>query len=317
MKVKLSSKTQTLFKFHIPYAIPVPDGVYPIKIGYNLGKLSIKRMQKANSKAVNESTTSPVKFDKYGRSSYSVIKLLVPKHVLLKEEGRSSILLEPELTRLKATEMIVRIVNRFIETTKHVSLAYWVEPLRYQDILSLQAFFLDAGKKYTAKIPEIESTTSEQETASDGSAQLNEEKIKQLKDALATDHKFDLSQMFILNSMDACSKEDYLLATIESVTALELVLYQSILEQGTKLGVHPNELKKVIATVGSTGNLDVVLKMLTNGLKQIDSDTINNCKGAITVRNNILHKGLRDVYSTDTEKRIIAIQKMIDYLQPV
>jgi len=77
------------------------------------------------------------------------------------------------------------------------------------------------------------------------------------------------------------------------------------------------ELKKVIATVGSTGNLDVVLKMLTNGLEQIDSDTINNCKGAITVRNNILHKGLRNVYSTDTEKRIISIQKMIDYLQPI
>jgi len=54
--------------------------------------------------------------------------------------------------------------------------------------------------------------------------------------------------------------------------------------------------------------------MLTKGLEQIDDETIATCKGAITTRNKILHEGLREVYSTDAEKRIAAIEKMLEYL---
>jgi len=74
-------------------------------------------------------------------------------------------------------------------------------------------------------------------------------------------------------------------------------------------------LKIFVKTVGLTGNISVVLKLLTKDLEQIDDETIFVCKGAITCRNKILHKGLREVYSTDTETRIIKIEKMTDYLQ--
>jgi len=112
-------------------------------------------------------------------------------------------------------------------------------------------------------------------------------------------------------------QEDFRLAIIEAVTALEIVLYGFIRKQGEKLGMPSKILEMYIIGpkgVGLTGNINVVLKELTKDLEQIDVETIRKCKGAIKIRNKILHKGLREVSSTDTEKRIIAIEKMIAYL---
>jgi len=118
-----------------------------------------------------------------------------------------------------------------------------------------------------------------------------------------------------LNSKDACLQEDFRLAIIEAVTALEIVLYRFIRIQSEKLGISEKELKDAIIDVGLKGNISVILKMLTKGLEQIEVEIIRTCKGAIKIRNKILHEGLREVSSTDTEKRIIAIEKMIAYLK--
>lgn len=314
MKVELSKDTKTLFKFDLPFAIPVPDDVYPIRIGSDSGKISIKRKPRTSSKADKEQSTSQLKFDKYGVSGYSTLKVLIPKKLSIIDEGRGSVLIAPDMKRLKATEMVVRIVNRFIETTKHITSEYWVNPIRYNDILALEAYFLDGGKKYSVKIPNFESK-KKIETVSENS-NADEQKVKaEIKDALAADHKFDLSKSFLLDSKDSCSKGDFIRATIEAVTALEVTLYQSILEQGKKSKVRNNDLKRMIKTIGSTGDIDAALKMISNGTDELDAETIKDCKGALTVRNNILHKGATNVYSTDTEKRIIAIETMIQWLQ--
>lgn len=66
--------------------------------------------------------------------------------------------------------------------------------------------------------------------------------------------------------------------------------------------------------VGLTGNFRIVLKMLTEGLEQPNEEAMSWCSGAIKTRNKILHKGLRDVSPSETEQRIMNIEKMIDYL---
>jgi hypothetical protein len=71
----------------------------------------------------------------------------------------------------------------------------------------------------------------------------------------------------------------------------------------------------MIKTIKSTGDISAALKVVSKGTKELDPETVKDCKGAITVRNNILQKGTRKVYSTDTEKRIQAIETMIKYLQ--
>jgi hypothetical protein len=309
MKVELSEETKTLFKFDLPFAIPVPDDVYPIRIGSELGKVSIKQKTK-DSKADKKSLSEQTKYDKYGVCSYSSLKVLVPKKLNMIEEGRKSVLIAPEMKRLKAQETVVRIVNRFIETAKNVTSEYWIEPIRYNDILDLKAYFLDGGKKYSVKVPKLKSKKKVSE------AQVDEQKVKkEIKDALSVDYKFDLSKSFLLDAKDSCSKEDYIRATIEAASALEVALYQAILDQGNKSGVRRNDLKRMIKTIKSTGDISAALKMLSNGTKELDAEAIKDCKGTLTVRNNILQKGARNVYSTDTEKRVTAIETMVNWLQ--
>ncbi|MEJ2127071.1 MAG: hypothetical protein P8X84_06180 [Candidatus Bathyarchaeota archaeon] len=309
MKVELSEETKTLFKFDLPFAIPVPDDVYPIRIGSELGKVSIKQKTK-DSKADKKSLSEQTKYDKYGVCSYSSLKVLVPKKMNMIEEGRKSVLIAPEMKRLKAQETVVRIVNRFIETAKHVTSEYWIEPIRYIDILDLKAYFLDGGKKYSVKVPKLKSKKKVSEE------EVDEQKVKkEIKDALSVDYKFDLSKSFLLDAKDSCSKEDYIRATIEAASALEVALYQAILDQGNKSGVRRNDLKRMIKTIKSTGDISAALKMLSNGTKELDAEAIKDCKGTLTVRNNILQKGARNVYSTDTEKRVTAIETMVNWLQ--
>ena len=52
---------------------------------------------------------------------------------------------------------------------------------------------------------------------------------------------------------------------------------------------------------------------LTEGLEQQDNETTNWCSGIIPTRNKILHKGLRDISPSETEHRIVNIEKLIIY----
>lgn len=145
--------------------------------------------------------------------------------------------------------------------------------------------------------------------------QVEQEKMQELRKILENGRELDTSEIFLLNSKDACLQEDFRRAIIEAVTALETVLYRFIRMQGNKLEISKEELKNFIMDVGLTGNISVVLKMLTKDLEQIDAETIRECKGAIKIRNKILHEGLTKVGSTDTERRIISIEKMVSYLK--
>jgi hypothetical protein len=112
-------------------------------------------------------------------------------------------------------------------------------------------------------------------------------------------------------------QEDFRLAIIEGVAALEMVLYDFIKVQGKNLDIAKKELEDFIVKVGLTGNVTIVMKALSKDLEQIDEDTLRKCRGAIRIRNKILHEALMDVGSTDTEERILAIEKMVDYLKRI
>jgi hypothetical protein len=315
MTIALPSNTQTIFVFNLPYAIPIQDGTYKVSLRNRVGMLSVERVQKevvSGFTAVKGNIQ--LMFDKYGWSSFSKIRLTLPWPVDLQEEGRTPVLLRNAGTRSKAKETVLQFLNRFIETVKYVSEEYWVEPARYQDVISYDVYYWDGKKEYPALKSLLDTGVGGMGVGVGNPFKIDEGKIKQLGDILVAEEDLDTGKLFILSSKDACLQEDFRLATIESVTALEIVLYEFIRKQGKKLKIPKRDLDNFIKEVGLTGNISIVLKMLTKGLEQIDEEVIATCKGAIKTRNKILHEGLRDVYSTDAEKRVIAIEKMLEYL---
>ena len=254
-------------------------------------------------------------FDKYGKSSFSVIEIKLPWRVDLSEKGRKPLLLEDGPWRNKAKEIVLRFLNRFIGAVRYVTEEYWVEPVRYQDVTEYKVSYWDGKKRYPVALALLDSGVGGIKMGTAHPFQIKAEKMQELKTILVNQSKLDASKIFILNSKDACLQEDYRRAILEAVTALEIVLYEFIMKQGEKLDIPKKKLEDFIVDVGLTGNITVVLKMLAKGLEQIDKDTLGKCKGAIKIRNKILHEGFRKVTSTDTEERIIAIEKMIAYLK--
>jgi len=274
----------------------------------------IKRVQREEVAGFRGKGNIQLKFDKYGKSSFSHITLTLQWIVDFEEKGRSPILLGDIPPRNKAKEIIIQFVNRFIETVRYVTGEYWVEPARYQDLLAYEAFYWDGTKKYPGRLTLLDTGIGGIGIGTGHPFKMKEEKMKELTDLLKNESELEEGLLFILNSKDACLQEDFRLATIEAVTALEIVLYSFIRKQGEKLRISKKELNDFIIEVGLTGNINVVLKMLTKDLVQIEENIIETCKGAITTRNKILHEGLRDIFSTDTENRVIAIEKMLEYL---
>jgi hypothetical protein len=306
---------KTVFSFNLPYAIPIADGLYQVKLGKHLAGISTTRVQRKQVEGFEGSGTVQLRLDKYGKSSFSHIDLTLPWIVDFQERGRKPLLLGDIPPRNKAKEIALRFLNRFIETVRYSTEEYWVASARYQDIMAYEAFYWDGKNKYPAMLVLLDTGVGGIGVGTGHPFQTEQKKIQEIKRILENEEELDSDKIFILNSKDACLQEDFRLAIIEAVAALEIVLYQFIRLQGEKLQVPKDELKGFIVDVGLTGNISVVLKMLTKGLKQIDDDTIGKCKGAIKIRNRILHEGFREITSTDTEERIIAIEKMIEYLK--
>jgi hypothetical protein len=313
-KTTIPANAHTVFVFNLPYAIPVPDGKYTVKVGTSTGLLNIKRVQRKQVEGFSGTGTIQMPFDKYGRSSFSNISLELDRIVDLSESVGAPLLLGSIPPRNKAKVTVLQFINRFAETARYVTKQYWVEPIRYQDLLSYEAFYWDGWLKYSAGLTLLDIGTGGIRIGTGHPFQIEEAKVKELKSLLANESELDASQVFILNSKDACLQEDYRLAIIESITALEIVLYRFIRLQGKRLKIPRKDIDDFIIQVGLTGNISIVLKMLTEGLEQIDEVTLSKCKGAITTRNKILHEGLRDIAATETEERVISVEKMVDYL---
>lgn len=307
--------SHTVFVFNLPFAIPIPDGLYPIKIGTHTAEISVKRFQREKVEGFVGSGTFQMMFDKFGKSSFSHVSLKLPWIVDFSEIGRKPTLIGDVLPRSKAKETALRFLNRFIEAVRCVTGEYWVEPVRYQDVLAYETFYWDGKKKYPANLTLLDSGVGGFRVGGGHPFQVEKEKIGQLIDILKNESEIDSSRIFVLNAKDSCLQEDFRLAVVEMVTALEIVLYKFIRMQGQKVKIPNDELENFIADVGLTGNISVVLKLLTKSLEQIDEEITRKCRGAIRIRNKILHEGLRDIGSTDTEQRIAAIECMITYLE--
>lgn len=260
-------------------------------------------------------------FDKYGASGYTHVEIKFPWEMQKRELGRQvALFVEPHISapRNKNKEIAIKFLNRLIEVVRVVYDQFHLRNVRYSDILSWNQYYWDGKKRIPAGshffnhgCGGIKITAGK---ISEEKARKEIEKHQKMLNILKKDVPISLERLFLANAKDACLEEDFRMATVESVTALEMVLYRFIRSRGKELGLSEKELEDFIVKVGLTGNFKVVLRMLTEGLEQPDEDVIQWCTGAITTRNHILHRGLRNISPSETEKRIQNIEKMIDYL---
>lgn len=127
-----------------------------------------------------------------------------------------------------------------------------------------------------------------------------------------------LPDFFISDAKRFLYHYDTLRSLLSATTALEIKLSDTIMKLGIKKGIPESALKNYIHDVGLTGNIKVTIKLIIPDAFTLPEDNVfDECKGAITIRNDIIHEGRRDVIMNDVKNFIPQIEKMIHFCETI
>lgn len=321
---KLSEKTQTppdihtVFEFSLPFAIPVPNGIYEIYKNKKRIDLLIKRIQ-ANTGFGTSNDYIQIQNDTKGYSSHSYVCMNFSWNINLDEEGRipTAIISNniPIPPRSKEKELVIETINNFIEVVRFTTENYWISRLKYPDISLFSCYHWDGKKRFDGYTAFLDTGIGGLKVGNGEAFALTDEKMNKLKSFLIEEKPLDSANMLLLYAKKACLEENYRLAIIEAVAGLEVALADFIQFKGSKTTLKKGELNGFIKTFGLYMNLKVTLKLLSQGLEQVDDEVLKCCQSVIEKRNDIMHKGLLEVEAAETEKGVLAIQSMVNYLR--
>jgi len=310
--------TSTIVEFNLPFSLSIPNGIYPLKLESQYYRIHIRKINRKESIggisggwAIEGNVDLP--YDKWGRFSYSQVRVEMSGRI--RDEPGSVSMFFDTPPRQKIKETALKAVNRFIDVYRTFTKEYHVELLSYSDILDYQIYYNVNGQLKRAGTYLLSTGTGGICLSAGPPKYKTNGLLEDIKDTLVDEKPLDLSEMCILNAKDAILKEDSRRATLEGVIALEIVLSEFIRSRGKAKGISNDDIKNFIKDVGLTGNIKVSLKLLLNENESIDDKLISICKGAIKVRNTIVHEGFRDIPQTETEKRIISIEKVINEIR--
>jgi len=109
---------------------------------------------------------------------------------------------------------------------------------------------------------------------------------------------------------------DAIHALLSAVIALEVKVSETIRQVARVKNVDEDSIKQFIRDVGLTGNIKTTLKLLApEGTELPGEDVFGVCKGAITVRNAIMHEGRRTVDLGQVGQWIPHIEEMIRFCE--
>jgi hypothetical protein len=118
----------------------------------------------------------------------------------------------------------------------------------------------------------------------------------------------------LLQAKSFFDQENFRMALLEAVIALEIVVSSIISRIATEKGISEGETGDFLVRVGLAYSLEVVLKLLIpESLPR--EEVILGCKGANTIRNGIMHKARLSVSQSEAEDAINNIEMFISQVK--
>jgi len=119
----------------------------------------------------------------------------------------------------------------------------------------------------------------------------------------------------LLQAKSFFDQENFRMALLEAVIALEIVVSSIISRIATEKGISEVDSDHFIDRVGLYENIKIVLKLLV--LESLPGEeVVTHCKGAITIRNKIVHKARLSVTQREAQDAIANIETFITQVQP-
>jgi len=120
----------------------------------------------------------------------------------------------------------------------------------------------------------------------------------------------------LLQAKSFFDQENFRMALLEAVIALEIVVSSIISRIATEKGISEGETEDFLVRVGLAYSLEIVLKLLIpQSLPR--EEVILGCKGANTIRNGIMHKARLSVSQSEAEDAINNIEMFISQVKPL
>jgi hypothetical protein len=236
-ETKSNTDVHTVFKFRLPFAIPVPDGSYEIYKNKKRIDLVVKRVQrdigfKSNGYLQTQN-------DSKGFSANSYVCINFPWDISFKEKGRTPIAITsdniPIPPRKKEKELVIETLNQFIEVVRLTTENFWVERVRYQDISSFTCYHWDGKNRFEGYTALIDTGIGGLRTGKgDAFGLISTEKMNNLRSFLIEEKPLDSASMLLSYAKKACLEENHRLAIIEAVAGLEVAIADFIHFQGSK-----------------------------------------------------------------------------------
>ncbi len=342
-KIRAARKTDvtTIIRFDLPFSLlRLPDGSYEMREDDYTYRFSINRIQREAETAQKLTGWTPcgdidIIGDRFGRFSYSRVEIQIPYRIdeemwsyfcpncelevdkstttcpICRATFSSEKSRRPPLKKVK--KKAIELINKFLDAYRFFFKDYFVEHIRYNDIISFEIeYVLNDGTK-ASWFESFDLSVGSVVKAGTLVAKPNE--LESFLDVLSKlNERIALRDYLLASAENSISTEEYHLAILESVIALEITLSGYILGETKKLGIPKKEANDLIRNIGLYGNLRAILKLLTKDKEQTSDTVYQGCEETIQKRNKIAHRGETAVTYNEAKKGIWNIKKMTDYI---
>ena len=291
MTQQMKSQYKTEIKTALPYCLYKIDGRFFDLVDMFQTKIRFTKIQTIPNRRTQSSSGIETIRDRWGIDYHSDVEIYTNKS--FESDDRES-----EIWTLK-------IINDFTKKYRYLDRdAVHLVSLTAEDLFGFQVYSDGKGMISVALAGGI--TTADPLRTYEISTQL--------ETYLKKKEEIPLWEELVLNAEQYLYQADYRHSVLESVIALEIVISNSVLKKCEEKGVSNNEAEKFIKDIGLTGNIKVTLKLLFGDEVLPPDDILEKCKGGITVRNNIVHKGKKIVTEMEATEILKNNKKLIQFL---
>lgn len=341
-----ANEVNTMVSFHIPFLLHLLDGNYEMKDNNHWIIIQLERVNEPLEHTrryfgvgVELPQGGEIPNDRFGRLAHTHVSIFIPYKIIddpntfVFECPKCGIEVTPSATscllcgakfgqeeiKKPAHSVIKRttiaIFNKFLEAYRFYSREYHIEPIKNADIISFNCDYTWRGKTYKGYQYLVD--TGSGGIRSGQEFILSDSVHNEIRDFLKSGRRIEIQELLLCNAKNHLVTEGYPLALIESVSALDIVLSDFIRKESDMPGINKDDVKKFIHDIGVSGQVKVVLKLLTKAENQLPDKIYSDCEGAITLRNNVIHQGLLNLNPSDIKRRIVAIEILIRYVQAI
>ena len=204
-------------------------------------------------------------------------------------------------------------INRLIEVYRYMTGDYYVERLTKEDINVVRKhgemeIYLNNEKitqpweMYPKLVPFIEVK--------------NGDVHRKLKEFLVKDIQIPIVDHLLLNAKDFLQKENYKMAIIESVTALEPTVEDFVKNKLSSMKISNNKIDGFMEKVTLSPRVGVMLKLFVDP-NQFKHTIIDEISSTIKIRNKIVHEERIRVDKGEAEKAVKNIENLINFLATI